>query len=298
MKVYTTATERGIRDLAGRQYDFSLKRPSTFVNIQNVADWYHKVNTHAWDIDQDFPYLRCPWTDAWFEYRLPSAHIRDGKKAEIKNPPYVAVHWVEHYGTFNCNGVEFFFPESFDGTTTITATVYLLANGPVAHTGDLTMTFNQDQEIIPRESGARFEVGMVPPPEGNTEDWGNWVITAVKVALLAITFCHCKNVTTRDHAPPPKVARKRQKAGKHPGVKYKTLVIEGMADILRSEGQVEKNGIKKALHVCRGHFATYTEEAPLFGRVTGTFWKPMHVRGSKAAGEVRKDYVVKRGNEA
>ncbi len=52
-----------------------------------------------------------------------------------------------------------------------------------------------------------------------------------------------------------------------------------------------KNGIR-ALHICRAHFAHYTEEHPLFGKYTRTFYKPMHVRGSLKEGLVIKDYDI------
>lgn len=57
--------------------------------------------------------------------------------------------------------------------------------------------------------------------------------------------------------------------------------------------QAGKIGLRKALHLVRGHFATYTPDKPLFGRITGTVWKPSHVRGDAAEGIVAKDYRVK-----
>ena len=39
-----------------------------------------------------------------------------------------------------------------------------------------------------------------------------------------------------------------------------------------------------------GHFATYTDEAPLFGKFTGTYWRRPTKRGAKRHGEVIKDY--------
>jgi hypothetical protein len=50
---------------------------------------------------------------------------------------------------------------------------------------------------------------------------------------------------------------------------------------------------KKALHIARGHFAHYTEDRPLFGKYTGTFWRPAHVRGSADFGTVKSTYKVK-----
>ena len=65
-----------------------------------------------------------------------------------------------------------------------------------------------------------------------------------------------------------------------------------MKATLQSEGGASKNGLKKALHICRGHFATYTQDAPLFGNFVGTVWKPQHVRGNAQHGAVVKDYRV------
>ena len=50
--------------------------------------------------------------------------------------------------------------------------------------------------------------------------------------------------------------------------------------------------MRKALHLCRGHFKTFTADAPLLGRATGTyFWAP-HIRGTQNEGVVIKDYRV------
>lgn len=115
---------------------------------------------------------------------------------------------------------------------------------------------------------------------------------ATKVAIFAITFMNCKNVARRDvtetEGPSAKWIR-RQKA---PTIRYHVLDINPMKEVLRTEGGIETNGIKKALHICRGHFATYTEEKPLFGKKAGTFWVPAHTRGDIKHGAVIKDYRV------
>lgn len=65
-----------------------------------------------------------------------------------------------------------------------------------------------------------------------------------------------------------------------------------MREAIRREGDIETNGLKKALHICRGHFANYSPEHPLFGKYVGQFWKPSHVRGSIGSGAVVKDYKI------
>ena len=44
------------------------------------------------------------------------------------------------------------------------------------------------------------------------------------------------------------------------------------------------------LHMVRGHFATYTGAAPLFGKYTGTFWRPWRLAGNPEAGVIETDY--------
>jgi hypothetical protein len=118
-------------------------------------------------------------------------------------------------------------------------------------------------------------------------------LSLMQPAFLATSFMHCRNVTQTTVTPPPKLAKAQGKRHGVPLVRYRTIDIDPMRQVLKSEGQVHENGIKRALHICRGHFRTYTEEKPLFGKVTGTFFVPMHARGSASDGVVVQDYVVK-----
>jgi hypothetical protein len=111
-------------------------------------------------------------------------------------------------------------------------------------------------------------------------------------AFLAISFMNCKNVTTTIHETDRHLNRERQKHGLKPFLRYHTIDIEPMKRVLRTEGKIESTGLKRALHICRGHFATYSEERPLFGKVAGTFWIPSHVRGTTEEGIVVSDYQV------
>jgi hypothetical protein len=73
-----------------------------------------------------------------------------------------------------------------------------------------------------------------------------------------------------------------------------------MKKVLETEGDIKHNGLKKALHLCRGHFAHYTPEKGFLGRPLSeplTIWKPAHVRGSASEGIVTKDYKVKAPKE-
>lgn len=111
------------------------------------------------------------------------------------------------------------------------------------------------------------------------------------IALLAICFCHCKGTVIQGERVSRQVRRAAERTGK-PVLIFHTIDIKPAARILQKEGHIAENGLEKALHVCRGHFAHYTAEHPLFGKYTGTFYRPMHVRGSIEKGVVIKDYRV------
>lgn len=111
--------------------------------------------------------------------------------------------------------------------------------------------------------------------------------------MMTLSFMHCKNVVIEPVNPPADLNRERKKAGLKPFLRYHTINIEPMKKVLRTEGNIEANGLKRALHICRGHFSHYSEEKPLFGRIAGTFWIPSHVRGSAKEGVVISDYNVK-----
>jgi hypothetical protein len=118
---------------------------------------------------------------------------------------------------------------------------------------------------------------------------------SMQVCLLALTFLNCKNVTVTDNEGKYATRQERRAAERRndpPLVTYKTLQIEPMKKVLATEGNIAHNGLAKALHICRGHFATYTEERPLFGKYSGRFYIPAHVRGSADVGIVHKRYNV------
>lgn len=115
--------------------------------------------------------------------------------------------------------------------------------------------------------------------------------------LLGLSFLHCKNVQRVRVEGSVKLNKARLRRGKKPLATYYTLEIDPMKKVLREEGQIATQGLKRALHITRGHFADYTAGKGLFGKVHGTFWVPQHVKGSASHGIVEKDYAVKAPQE-
>lgn len=113
-------------------------------------------------------------------------------------------------------------------------------------------------------------------------------------AFLAVAFLHCKGVVTyqNDQQLTRQYRRDLVRRGERPPVRYSTLAIEPMKNVLRNEGGVQHHGLAKALHICRGHFRTYTAAAPMLGHYVGTVWVPSHVRGRDEDHVVEKTYEI------
>lgn len=136
-----------------------------------------------------------------------------------------------------------------------------------------------------------LQAKIQPPKENITESCRQMAYTTGYLAFLAIRLLNAKNIGTKTHKPT------RSQRKKHPGSKifeYKTLTIV-------RPGQKEKsNGDQGApqvvgltpLHFCQGHFKTFTEEKPLFGKVVGEFWWSPQMRGNAKNGIIEKEYKV------
>lgn len=125
-----------------------------------------------------------------------------------------------------------------------------------------------------------------------------WVVDAehLHIPLLAVAFAHCRNVAIDEVHTPEKLARKQVERRGMARPTYKVLVIDPQKPTkIRPEEGGQAEGAQRALHICRGHFAHYEAGRGLFGRWHGMYWRPMHVRGNRAHGEVIKGYQVKEG---
>ena len=118
----------------------------------------------------------------------------------------------------------------------------------------------------------------------------------VTPVLLAISFLHCKNVEIIEKKPRARRGGRRNRNQSR--IKYKVLNIRPMQKILREDGQIESSGLKRALHICRGHFKDYSDKG-LFGKYKGIYWWNDQIRGNQNEGVVLKDYELgKVGDDA
>lgn len=263
---------------------------ATVVLADNVAEFAADKYTgnEGYAVSFDWaPCLRLPFDITFVEYKMPSKWNERFVGVDMKHRDrshgvlFTRVDFAEIEAEFSVNieasrllqtGEEIVLMtpmlESFDGRPCILGTAIFL---PVDKAGKILGII---RKVVPSMQSTITSHQFFP-------------------AALAISFMNCKNVVRRDVTDEEGPSAKWLRRQKAPEIRYHVLDINPMKEVLRTEGDIESNGLKKALHICRGHFVTYTEERPLFGKVTGTFWKPSHVRGSVEHGIVDKDYRVK-----
>jgi hypothetical protein len=284
----------------------SLTR-AVVVRADNVADYFYAgTDKDDWVIEDDIPLCAPVFPLMWFEFAKPK--VINSEKSGVER------HNTNRFDRIGISIVglpkpeegwpsEFGIQTEMDGPRVPVSPeakwVLILGN----YFGDRTRVTGPftNQVILVNSDGkpilAQLPLLMFKPPwtadllrESGVDPGGMHHVFFP--ALLALSFMHCRNVTVTNETPSVKFSRAHQRRHGVPLTHYKTLQIDPMKRVLETEGNASGNGLKKALHICRGHFKTFTADAPLFGKTTGTFWWSPNVRGSADAGKVMKDYEI------
>lgn len=126
------------------------------------------------------------------------------------------------------------------------------------------------------------------------ESQTDWLLEKLRIVTGPLNLLSCKNISIGDAEARFNQDEKWRRRQKQPSIKYKVLKVSAPGSRqppvdLAGRGE----GGWMPHHMCRGHYATYTEEKPLFGKYSGRFWIPAHVKGSLKNGAVIKDYEVR-----
>lgn len=148
--------------------------------------------------------------------------------------------------------------------------------------------------LIPLEFVHRLQKGFNIDLE-SAEKRVHAMLGSLRLPLgFSISLLHCKNVSLENIQVPPKVIASRKKRGMA-CVQFKTLVVEPMKKRViyerDNDPDGEQNIVKRALHICRGHFKDFRESG-LFGKYYDIYWWGQHVRGDIRHGMIIKDYRV------
>lgn len=115
---------------------------------------------------------------------------------------------------------------------------------------------------------------------------------SLAIALFTSQFANCRNVDRVEILP----SRQQRRSAERRGEPWRSHYVLEINPNRSQKVYPEQAGIgsppAKRLHICRGHFATYSEDRPLFGKYSGRFWVPAHVRGNADVGEIDKDYRI------
>lgn len=258
--------------------------------IDNVSDYFYThSDQEVWDYRKDFPNLAPPFDACWFEHRMPSK-IHSKTKGDTD-----CTRWVQG-GRTGCLMVAVD-PKDTKGEG-IPANVKWILWFEVFIDYNLHGRFPQGPHgsifYAIDAGGALVETPWMqtychPSQNEVIKNFMTWLFPA----LLTICFLHCKNVAVIENRTPKPLAKKyHDRTGLWP-IAYKTLVIEPLKQILRKEGRSGEVGLAKSMHICRGHFADYTEGKGLFGRYHGKFWIPQTVRGSRGEKPPAREIEVK-----
>lgn len=259
--------------------------------INNVANYFYSgTDQEHWSIDRDFPNIAPPFPRFWVEWKMVTTiHSKEegdtdmtkllpqggrvGQMFIALDPKDVVgedipdntrwIYWCDMWIDYHRPGIA--------------------ADGPQ---GATFICVDAEGRAIGNPWMHSYGGDEVNEIMKNMMAWYN-------PALLAISFLHCKNVTIVDHAVDKPLAKKwAARHGVRP-VDYKTLVIEPLKAVLRQEGRSHEHGLQKAIHICRGHFADYTQGRGLFGRYHGKYWIPSVVRGTRGAKAPAREIEVK-----
>ena len=278
---------------------------ATVVDLSPAAR-YFLVDTEqeVWDCVDDFPAVSLPLSPAFYEFQAPP--YTRSKEQGVTPYPFNSVGYFCQMGKFGemeralveDMGASWWL--GLDPKWLVECTTFAELHKGMSIAMLMTqywvlddsggMLKNADGEVA---MGSVFYAGRNTGSEYREELQSE--LGSLKFPLLfGLSFMHCKNVSVSQVSPPPKASAKHERKHGKPLTRYYTLEIEPMKRVLKKEGGSDEVGLKRAMHICRGHFATYSDAKPLFGKYSGTFWKPQHIKGSRERGEIVKDYAVKR----
>lgn len=252
------------------------------------------IGTSAMDIERTFGHLRLPFPKVWIEWE----NRREGPEETVLD------HWWMGAACLQGGESLEFFLELFGadlskwegeiptppGAHRLTDNswqmfFFLMVNGTPTLL-PMTLVVNVDDSGM--FSGISTNNHAAAP---GTSD-GAKVSTAVDLgfdALATIGFLNCQNVTTEEVDRSANVRRRRPSRNKASSLNYNTIQLPGISS---GDGTPGNKTGTMAHHMARGHFKTFTEEAPLFGKHTGTYWWGWQVRGDRNNGITVSDYQI------
>jgi hypothetical protein len=258
-----------------------------FDDIESIRDMTaREVALFSGEYGRD---LRLPFKTCWFDY------VKENKKkvgALLTEIGEGTVH-IEVYLTIpecTIGKRDLFVPNPYE--------VFVgLDNETHAFIESINRIAGKDYKVFQRKINENIYLSWGKSDQGDAEEpkeYYDEMIQEIKNINACMLLLSCKNIKAESVPPVEKLNKKRRKKGKQDIMDYKTLrlVLPRQQRYANSGGSGEGSQQATRLHLCAGHFKSYTQDAPLFGKHTGRFWWQPHVRGDKDVGQVNKEYAV------
>ncbi|MHB8383745.1 MAG: hypothetical protein ACYDC3_15560 [Candidatus Binataceae bacterium] len=278
-----------------------LLREAVKVRIQNVEDYwtqfFDRQNVTV-DVKRDFPCIVPPWPLMYAEW---SHKFRDPNEALFTDCGVITTTERREDGGFEIlflifRGMSAAAPSQMRGE------ICGIVIPRSARSHGEPIDSEVESAVMTPPSGSILQSALEVAPPGALSDYeayqeamsrSGWEI--LQPLMLAISFAHCKNVQIVEGVGRSLRARRHKEV---PDDLWRVLQIDPMRKVIEREtaGLGPAEAYQRAMHICRGHFKTYDEENPLFGKLVGTFWWQAHVRGDSRFGTVSKEYNFKAGN--
>jgi hypothetical protein len=241
------------------------------IRIQNVANYlYSETDQEDFDWDRDFPNIAPPWPKFFMWFKAPPFIRSEGRT--FPNPAagsemaYLFLAQQVDGDPKARWGVNCFYWISGPAMTLCQMVVFKASpHGAYVPFDD---RIPSTRLSVMQSPILRWPDGHEIDPEAQRQGQEN-ITSTLTPGLLAISFCHCKNVTLKTEKVADKVVAKRTRQHGWSPTEIHELQIAPMQKTLRDAAGTD---LKRSLHICRGHFKDYRDGRGLFGKFRGMFW--------------------------
>lgn len=281
--------------LAGKTVNLAVSNAESTIRVSNselaemvlvksdeASEMYWTDTKDRFDPSSDFGPLRLPGSAMWIEFGVPKRGYAEGEWRDLD-----PINWA----------IALHEKPLPNGNFRITAFPYCVTpNSEYVASLEVgeSMIVTPQGGLVPGTFSAAYPAGVSQSAidEFYAEHGSRFanISHTCRIAYIAIGLMNCKNVTTTetDKGGP---RRKKSRGKKFPRLTYRTINIPGYPSIPSVKGKPGGEP-SVAIHRVRGHFKTFTDEKPLLGKHTGTYWWGWQVRGNAKNGTVISDYKV------
>lgn len=258
-------------------------------DFNDVQQFFYTGTDQEHWTDADFPYIKPPFQTMFMEARGVNVISSEGRAIPVdasQRMDRICILVVEDRPR----------PEMVGASRSVAFMVFIEALGRLANVGTYHIGIDDQGAPVTIRDAAGKPFGLFTLPDSDTakatdDARRSFLRCCVEPAMLALTFLNCKDTRVQEALPSRAIRRRHAREGLATS-SYYVLDIQPLRRAVAERRAASGETLIRALHYCRGHFAIYTEENPLFGKLTGRYWRRPHLRGKVDSGVIVKDYAI------